>query len=322
MEAFPHLIPADIGQLTVRRPTSAELAGRVQFVITDRDQDMLAAVATHGFLTVELLSLAFYPLQAGPLAVSARAYWRIRQLWLWGFLERVELPVPRGFKGSKPSLYMLGPQGVPYAEQRLERGVSAIVRRVDRLDAASVPHNLVTAALWTNLVASLHGTNGTVSRWIPERVLRGKKIVLRDPDNNYRLPVLPDAYFEVSYDDRTEVQACFLEVDMGTLTRERFRRKLQAFRYYQSWGLSEQHWGRRWLNVLVIVPSVARRDELMALTKETLREAWWGWIGFLTVDALDPLRFDQAPWWWVDGDRRRLLLTPTPMPAAAGPASQ
>jgi hypothetical protein len=38
------------------------------------------------------------------------------------------------------------------------------------------------------------------------------------------------------------------------------------------------------------------------------------------VDALDPLRFDQAPWWWVDGDRRRLLLTPTPMPAGPAPA--
>lgn len=320
MNAFPHLIPADIGQLTVRRPTATELAGRAPFVITDRDQDMLAAVATHGFLTVELLSLAFYPLQAGPLAVSARAYWRIRQLWLWGFLERVELPVPRGLRGSKPSLYMLGPQGRPYADRRLEPGVSAIVRRVDRLDAASVPHNLVTAALWANLIAALHGTNGTVSRWIPERVLRAKKVVLRDPDDNYRLPVLPDAYFELAYNAGATVRACFLEVDMGTLTRERFRRKVRAFQLYESSGLFEEHWGSGSMTVLVIVPSVARRDELVAVARETLHDSWWPWYAFLTVDMLDPGRFGRARWLRLDGEPCRLLLTQAPAAAVQGQA--
>lgn len=320
MNAFPHLIPADIGQLMVRRPTATELAGRAPFVITDRDQDMLAAVATHGFLTVELLSLAFYPLQAGPLAVSARAYWRIRQLWLWGFLERVELPVPRGLRGSKPSLYMLGPQGRPYADRRLEPGVSAIVRRVDRLDAASVPHNLVTAALWANLIAALQGTNGTVSRWIPERVLRGKKVVLRDPDDNYRLPVLPDAYFELAYNAGATVRACFLEVDMGTLTRERFRRKVRAFQLYESSGLFEEHWGSGSMTVLVIVPSVARRDELVAVARETLHDSWWPWYAFLTVDMLDPGRFGRARWLRLDGEPCRLLLTQAPTAAVQGQA--
>lgn len=316
MDVFPHLIPADIGQLTVRRPTAEELARRVSFGLTERDQELLAAVATHGFLTVELLSLAFYPLRAGPAAVAARAYWRIRQLWLWGFLERVELPVPRGYRGSKPSLYTLGRRGVPHAERYLAPGVAPIVRRVDRLDAASVPHNLVSAALWANLVAALRGTAGRVARWIPERVLRGMKVVLRDPDSNNRLPVLPDAYFEVADEDDGDVQACFLEVDMGTLTRERFRRKLQAFRYYQAWGLSEQHWGQRWLQVLVIVPSPARRDELVALAQETLTAAWWPWVGFLTVDALDPRRFDRELWRWVDGRRARLLRQPPAASAA------
>jgi len=320
MNAFPRLIPADIGQLTVRRPAATELAGRAPFVITDRDQDMLAAVATHGFLTVELLSLAFYPLQAGPLAVSARAYWRIRQLWLWGFLERVELPVPRGLRGSKPSLYMLGPQGRPYADRRLEPGVSAIVRRVDRLDAASVPHNLVTAALWANLIAALHGTIGTVSRWIPERVLRGKKVVLRDPDDNYRLPVLPDAYFELAYNAGATVRACFLEVDMGTLTRERFRRKVRAFQLYESSGLFEEHWGHGSMTVLVIVPSVARRDELVAVARETLHDSWWPWYAFLTVDMLDPGRFGRARWLRLDGEPCRLLLTQAPTAAVQGQA--
>jgi hypothetical protein len=84
-------------------------------------------------------------------------------------------------------------------------------------------------------------------------------------------------------------------------------------------GLSEEHWGRRWLQVLVIVPSVARRDELVALVKDMLGTAWWPWIGFLTVDALDPGRFDRQPWQWVDGRQARLLRTPAPM--AAGPAS-
>jgi hypothetical protein len=212
---------------------------------------------------------------------------------------------------------MVGPQGVPFAAQRLEPGISALVRRVDRLDAALVPHDMVTAALWANLTAAPRGTTGTVAPWIPEQVLRGKKIVLRDPDSNYRLPVLPDAYFVLSYADRAEVQACFLEVDMGTLTRERSARKLRAFRLYQTLGLADEHWGQRWLHVLVIVPSAARRQGLMALAKETLGDSWWPWLGFLTVAGLAPLGFDQAPPRRLDGDRRRLLLTPTTVPVGA-----
>lgn len=58
MDAFPRFVQADLGQLTVRRPTAKELAGRVPIVVTDRDVDLLAAVSTHGFLTVDLLDPA------------------------------------------------------------------------------------------------------------------------------------------------------------------------------------------------------------------------------------------------------------------------
>jgi hypothetical protein len=64
------------------------------------------------------------------------------------------------------------------------------------------------------------------------------------------------------------VQACFLEADMGTLTRERFRRKVRAFQLYESSGLFEEHWGHGSITVLVIVPSKARRDELVAVAQE------------------------------------------------------
>jgi hypothetical protein len=151
-------------------------------------------------------------------------------------------------------------------------------------------------------------------------VLRGKKIVLRDPDNNYRLPVLPDAYFEVSYAAGADVQACFLEVDMGTLTHERFKRKLRAFQLYESWGLFKKHWQQAEMIVLVIVPSTARRDELFAVARDTLHTTWWQWLAFLTVDALDPQRFDREPWLWLDGDRCRLLSTPTPAAADQRPS--
>ena len=57
--------------------------------------------------------------------------------------------------------------------------------------------------------------------------------MLRDPDNNYRLPVLPDAYFELTYNAGTTIQARYLEVDMGTLTRERLRRKVRVRRRWR-----------------------------------------------------------------------------------------
>ena len=84
------------GRLVRRLPSSAELAQRTPIVLTKRDQALLAMVYKHGFLTTDLIELVFFPPPPdGSSSPASRAYERIRQLWLWSFLDRIELPIAR-----------------------------------------------------------------------------------------------------------------------------------------------------------------------------------------------------------------------------------
>src|SRR5215510_4219937 len=97
------------------RPTDAELARREPMVVMERDREILYAVHQHRFLTTELIELAYFPQPATGARVSecSRAYERLRQLWLWGYLERIELPVARQLGGRRPYPVRAGPPRCP-----------------------------------------------------------------------------------------------------------------------------------------------------------------------------------------------------------------
>src|SRR5712691_4406366 len=218
------------GHYVRRLPTPEEISARSPIVLTERDMLLLVAVHQHGFLTTDLVELAFFPASNGSRSsASSKAYERVRDLWLWGYLERVELPVARVLGGRRPFLYSLGQQGVACVESRLGTAVLPVQpRRLDRLDHVFVDHDLKAAALWANLRAQLRGRRGCRWLWIGERDLRAKRMRVRAPQGGYWLPFLPDGYFEITYPN-DDVQACLVEIDMGTLTLRRFARKVQAF---------------------------------------------------------------------------------------------
>src|ERR687885_1859749 len=95
------------GAFVRRTPTAAELAQRPPLVLTDRDVQILTAIHSHGFLTADLIELAFFPAATDRRPArqprrpcATRVYDRLRHLWLWGLLERVERPVARTLGGS------------------------------------------------------------------------------------------------------------------------------------------------------------------------------------------------------------------------------
>src|SRR5438874_6191395 len=92
------------GGLIRRVPTFEELARRQPLVVTNRDRELLNAVYTHGFLTTDLIQLAFFPSVEpdGRRSPSSKAYERLRNLWLFGYIERVELPMARSQGGRRP----------------------------------------------------------------------------------------------------------------------------------------------------------------------------------------------------------------------------
>ena len=300
MRPLPVARPLNAG-IVVRRPTPAELTHRQPFTLTPRDRAILVWTHFFGFLTTDLIELAYFP-PVGPArqSPSSCAYDRLRQLWLWGYLERVELPQARSAGGRLPYLYSLGRQGVPVVEERVPGPVSA--RRIDRLDALFVDHNLKTAALWANLTrAGLDDPDLRIRRtwWWGERQLRGKRLQVMDRAHRRRLAFLPDGMVKVEYaDGRTQLAA--IEIDEGHLSSKRFRRKLEAFEQFVATEGVRRVFQEYELDVWVLAPSQGRLDSLLWAVQQTVDLRRRGCYFLTTFETLDPSRFLQAE--WVDGE--------------------
>jgi len=80
-------------RLALRRPTAAQRARRSMLCLTRREEDILAALTLHRYLTVAHLERAFFP-PSGPARQShcVHAYQRVRLLCIWGYLHRAALP--------------------------------------------------------------------------------------------------------------------------------------------------------------------------------------------------------------------------------------
>ena len=219
-----------------------------------------------------------------------------------GLLERVELPVARALGGRRPFLYALGLQGVPCVEQRIGTAVLPVQpRRLDQLDHVFVDHDLKPAALWANVRTQLRSRRGCRWLWIRERELRAKRMRVRAYDSGYWLPFLPDGYFEVTYPSG-DVQACLVEIDMGTLTLRRFARKLQAFETTLDDQVFRRHFKRDDFEVLVLTQSRCRVEALRHVAGRVVPNERHGDYYLSTFDdALEPTTFADATWWDLDG---------------------
>ncbi len=296
-------------QMLRRLPTKAELARRTPVVLTERDKSILVAIYTHGFLTTELIEVAFFPPPAGGRqSPCSQAYERLQRLWEWSFVERVEPPMARSLGGRRPYLYALGRRGPSIVEQYLAQSAPRVQRRrLDRLDSMFIEHDLTIAAFWANLVARLRSTSVKLARWVPERELRARRMRVKDPESERWLPFLPDAAFELHYPTGT-VHCGLLEVDMGTLTLARFRRKLRAFELALAQGLFAKHWRHKDFEVFVLTHSDARLNHLWRAARDVVPPERWEWYFFATFQVLAPDRVDGGGAWTnVEGSTFGLL---------------
>jgi hypothetical protein len=93
-----------------------------------------------------------------------------------------------------------------------------------------------------------------------------------------------------------------LEIDMGTLTLSRFRRKLRGFEAYLSEGLFEQRFGHVIFDVIVITHSEARLRNLCKAAVQEVAEERQQYYLFASFDVLDPKKFPDDVWLDLDGD--------------------
>lgn len=285
------------GHLRRRVPTATDLVRRLPLAITERDTAMLTGIALHGYLTVELVQVAFFPATDHRLTTQCtHAHERLRQLWLWGYLDRIEVPVPRGFAGRKPGLYSLTSFGLRYVRQQpASTEVRPFRPRTDRRNPLFVPHDLEVAALWANLQPLRASGQITGCRWVPERLLRGRKLRVQEGETGKWLPVVPDAYVELTYPDGA-VQCCMVEIDRGTHTLDAFVRKMRAFEAYWAAGRFTRHWQRPAFEVLVLTQTEERLKNLWAASRAVIPPDAWSWYSFTTFSCLRPGAFSGPVW--------------------------
>lgn len=277
-------------------PTRAELERRPPILLTERDAQIIRAVAVHGYLSADLIALAYFPRERSRPGPSSSAHDRLRRLWLWRFLERLELPVARALGGRRPYVYTLGPAGISVAEQALGAQAASIARpRLDRLDLRTFDHDRHAMVLWANLSAKLRDGPLRLGRWVPERTLRSMGIAVRDPVDGTRRGVLPDALFRLDAPDGHQ-EYWFVEVDMGTHTLDSWRRKVRALAAYLHSGRFAEQWHHDRFDVVVVTMSAPRLRHLRCATNDALGASRDPRYLFATGDVLQHGRFAEARW--------------------------
>jgi len=124
------------------------------------------------------------------------------------------------------------------------------------------------------------------------------------------LPFLPDAYFEV-IDAAGESRGFLLEVEMGSLTRERFRRKIRAFEGALDQRVFQRIWRHESFAVGVLTHSPQRLTNLVEAVQRDVGRQRWAAYRFGSFTLLDEAHFGSES--WLTLDRRRVsLLTPHP----------
>jgi hypothetical protein len=322
----------------VRRvPAPAELAGRSPLALTDRDVELLSAVRAHGVLTADLLELAFFGGWRSPRSgPSSSCYERLRRLWQWGYLDRLERPAVRAAGGSRPALWALGRHGAPALALRDPDADGLLPNRLrlDRLRGRALGHDLVAAAFWAHLRVLLRTAPVRGWRWVAERDLRALGLRVRDPRTGRRLPFLPDGYAEIRYAPAAAaeaaaggtresrgapaaaappgpVQGLVVEVDMGTLPLPRFRRKARAFELALQQGVFARAFERPEFEVLVLARDTRRLKRLLAAARREVPRERWAWWSFATLEVLDQTRFGGTTWLTLEGRRTPLLYAAT-----------
>ena len=214
------------------------------------------------------------------------------------------MPVARVLGGSRPFLYALAQGGVRLLDSGSESPPRR--RRLDRSSELYVNHNLAVASFWASVMATVRFRPIRLGAWIPERDLRARQLRVKDPRSHRTLPFLPDAYFELHY-ATGRVQCCLLEVDLGTHSLARMRRKLRAFELFLAEGLFARTWQRSDFEVLLLASSERRLHHVTSLAREAVPSERHDAYSFATVNILDPTRFADATWRCLDGETFGLL---------------
>jgi hypothetical protein len=241
-----------------RTPRNKRVKGYPRMVLTERDREIIRAVHANRFLRRDQVERLFF-------ATTAAANARLLSLFQHHFLDRLYLPVA---VGSSQAVYALDREGARLVahDEHLHLAQVTWKRKHNRVEFFFLEHTVAVAELHVALeVATRSRDDVALIEWKRESFLVREK--LRDPEDDERgLIVAPDAFFSLAVPGGS--MYFFVEVDLGTETLERFRRKVRAYQEYHRSGRYTDSYDHRYFRVLTIGESAGRLANLIEVASE------------------------------------------------------
>ena len=220
--------------------------------LTKRDVLMLALVSDYRFLTT-------FQIQALVGGSKHNVSERLSRLFQHGYIDRPDHQRELRSEGQRVLVHALGAKGARLLIERSgETGSPPRHLAEDNRTAKRVhlAHTLMVSQfrVCLTLACQRHASIDLALWEIPERALARVLLAGR------RVPVVPDAYF-ILRDADGHTAHFYLEADRGTMTHDRFLRKLQAYWRANSSGSSSLF--PRSFRVLSITLSQARMENFL-----------------------------------------------------------
>jgi len=234
--------------------------------IQERDLEIIKEVLESRFLSTSQIQALFF-------GSASACKLRLQKLWNKKLLKRVFSPVSFG---SSEALYCPTKRGVDLLIESGKKELEEInfKSRQNRIKTQKLQHEIGINNIKISVILAVAEMKGLYvypgypnSKKRPDisairKILSWKRgsstwDSVKDPDKPKRIPVRPDLvllFNGISY---------FLEVDRGTMTLKRFRRKLRGYRKYCSSGKFRSKYKVEDFRVLTTAPSERRRNNLL-----------------------------------------------------------
>ncbi len=236
----------------------------------------------------------------------------LRTLYDHGWLDRIMRPIIPGVGDTPHIIYRLGKQGMVELQRRGFSDFSSVPDK--RLSLLFLEHSLDINTFAINFFKACERHSYRVSSWLDERMLKtpGNYDRVFVDELGAQAAVIADSYYRITSPAGLTFRF-FLELDEGSESLTRIKRKVAAWRsYYQSGGMKERFGSHG--RVLFVTPHRRRLENLIraAETVSGIGRRFW----FAHLDEISPERMFFDPVWQVankedsEGERRASLFEP------------
>jgi len=223
--------------------------------LQERDRLLVETLDDYSLLTTEQIRYLLFP-------SMSRARKRLHLLWLHGLVHRIERPTRLG-EGTKSYLFRPNAKGRRLTGAKTARNGNG--HKVPALSSLYAEHQIAVNRFRICLALAIEKAPGiTLEIWKKDGQLR-LKVAHRAPGKEGPVTIIPDAYF--SFKSGHSRYGYFLEVDRGTATISRLKRKLLGYAAIFKSPHSFDPLIAPGFRVLIVTSSARRRQSFLELVQ-------------------------------------------------------